>query len=188
VAPLRPALEAGERVFIRHPTAADRTEFVLRADESAALHASWVTAPSATEFDDYLRRAGRGDVLAYLICRLEDRAIAGVANVSDIVRGNFRSAYLGFYAFSPLDGRGYMTEGIRLVLRHIFGRQGLHRIEANIQPDNVRSAQLVERIGFRKEGFSPRYLKIRGRWRDHDRWAILAEEFFAIETRRDARR
>jgi ribosomal-protein-alanine N-acetyltransferase len=81
-----------------------------------------------------------------------------------------------------------MTEGIRLVLRHIFGRQGLHRIEANIQPDNVRSAHLVERIGFRKEGFSPRYLKIRGRWRDHERWAILAEEFFAIETRRDARR
>jgi ribosomal-protein-alanine N-acetyltransferase len=80
-----------------------------------------------------------------------------------------------------------MSEGIRLVLRHAFGAQGLHRIEANIQPGNVASARLVERIGFRKEGFSPRYLKIRGRWRDHDRWAILAEEFLALDRRRSMR-
>lgn len=97
------------------------------------------------------------------------------------MRGNFRSAYLGYFAFEPFAGRGYMREGLGLVLRHAFGAQRLHRIEANIQPDNVRSAKLVEGIGFRREGFSPRYLKIRGRWRDHDRWAILAEEFLARE-------
>jgi ribosomal-protein-alanine N-acetyltransferase len=178
------AVETGERVFLRHPSAADRTEFLARARASARLHAPWIVAPSNEEFDLYLRRAARDNTLFFLICRLEDGAIAGVANVGEIVRGNLRSAYLGYYAFEPFAGQGYMSEGIRLVLRHVFGVQGLHRIEANIQPGNDRSARLVERIGFRREGFSPRYLKIRGRWRDHDRWAILAEEFFARESER----
>jgi ribosomal-protein-alanine N-acetyltransferase len=181
VAALNDAVETGERVFIRHPTAADRSEFLERARASAGLHAPWIGAPFEDEFDGYLRRAGREDVLAFLICRNEDAAIAGVANVSQIVRGNFRSAYLGYYAFAPFYGHGYMHEGLRLVLRHVLGAHDPHRIEANIQPGNERSARLVERIGFRKEGFSPRYLKIRGRWRDHDRWAILAEEFFTRE-------
>ncbi len=69
-----------------------------------------------------------------------------------------------------------MREGIGLVLRHAFGTLGLHRLEANIQPDNARSLTLVEEAGFRLEGYSPRYLKINGRWRDHERWAILAED------------
>jgi [ribosomal protein S5]-alanine N-acetyltransferase len=178
------AVETGERVLLRHPTASDRAEFLTRARASARLHAPWIVAPSNDEFDDYLRRAGRDNALFFLICRLEDGAIAGVANVSEIVRGNFRSAYLGYYAFEPFAGQGYMSEGLRLVLRHVFGAQGLHRIEANIQPGNARSAALVERIGFRREGFSPKYLKIRGRWRDHERWAILAEEFVARESER----
>jgi [ribosomal protein S5]-alanine N-acetyltransferase len=175
------AVETAERVYLRHPTAADRTEFLARARASTRLHAPWIVAPSEVEFENYVRRAGSDRSLFFLICRREDDAIAGVANVSEIVRGNFRSAYLGYFAFEPFAGRGYMREGLRLVLRHAFGAQRLHRIEANIQPDNVRSAKLVEGIGFRREGFSPRYLKIRGRWRDHDRWAILAEEFLARE-------
>ena len=174
-------VETGRRVLIRHPDPADRPEFLRRAAESRRLHTPWITAPSDHEFDDYLAKAGRDNALFFLICRREDDAIAGVANVSEIVLGNFRSGHLGYYAFEPFAGRGYMTEGIRLVLRHVFRERGLHRIEANIQPGNDRSARLVERIGFRKEGFSPRYLKIRGRWRDHDRWAILAEEFLALD-------
>jgi ribosomal-protein-alanine N-acetyltransferase len=178
------AVETGERVFIRAPSETDRAEFVRRAGASLGLHEPWIVAPSDAEFEEYLRRAGRENTLYFLICRREDGAMAGVANISEIVRGNFQSAFLGYYAFEPYAGLGYMTEGIRLVLRHAFDAQGLHRIEANIQPANVRSARLAERIGFRREGFSPRYLKVRGRWRDHERWAILAEEFLAIESQR----
>ena len=70
-----------------------------------------------------------------------------------------------------------MSDGLRLVLRHAFGTLGLHRLEANIQPENRDSIRLVRPAGFRREGFSPRYLKILGRWRDHERWAITAEAF-----------
>ena len=136
----------------------------------------WIVPPaSRAEFMAYLRRARRPTERAFLVCRLEDRAIAGVINVSQIFHGNFQSAYLGYYAGAPFIGRGYMSEGLRLVLRHAFSALGLHRLEANIQPRNRASIRLVRRVGFQREGFSRRYLKIGGRWRDHERWAITAE-------------
>lgn len=110
-----------------------------------------------------------------LVCRRADGAIVGVVNVSEIVRAALQSAYLGYYAFQAHAGQGYMTEGLALVLRHAFRRLGLHRLEANIQPRNLASRKLVRRLGFRKEGFSPRYVKVGGRWRDHERWAIVRD-------------
>ncbi len=97
-------------------------------------------------------------------------------NLSQIFYGPFRSAYLSYYAFVPFARKGYMREGLEAVLTHAFVDLRLHRLEANIQPDNVASAALVRGAGFRLEGFSPRYLRIRGVWRDHDRWAITAED------------
>ena len=61
-------------------------------------------------------------------------------------------------------------------LQHAFKSMKLHRLEANIQPGNAASIALVRSCGFSKEGYSPRYLKIGGRWRDHERWAILASQ------------
>jgi ribosomal-protein-alanine N-acetyltransferase len=60
------------------------------------------------------------------------------------------------------------------VVRHAFRRLRLHRLEANIQPGNAPSVALAKACGFTREGYSPRYLKIAGRWRDHERWAIVA--------------
>jgi ribosomal-protein-alanine N-acetyltransferase len=104
-------------------------------------------------------------------------ALAGVINISEIVRGSFCSAYLGYYAFVPHDGSGHMRAGLAAVIRLAFRSYGLHRLEANIQPDNSRSIALVRGLGFELEGFSPRYLKIGGRWRDHERWALTAESW-----------
>ena len=98
-------------------------------------------------------------------------------NVSEIVRGWLQSAYLGYYAFVPHDGRGYMTAGVTAVVSFCFDTHGLHRLEANIQPGNARSIALANRLGFRKEGYSARYLNIGGQWRDHERWAITREEW-----------
>jgi ribosomal-protein-alanine N-acetyltransferase len=107
----------------------------------------------------------------------ESGELAGVINVSEIVRGPFQSAYLGYYAFVPHAGRGYMTEGLALALRWIFGELRLHRVEANIQPGNAASRALARRLGFRREGLSPRYLKVGGRWRDHERWALTVDDW-----------
>jgi ribosomal-protein-alanine N-acetyltransferase len=76
---------------------------------------------------------------------------------------------------AEMRGRGLMTEAVQLATAHAFAL-GLHRVEANIQPGNLRSIALVERLGFRLEGFSPRYLRMGGEWRDHKRWALLADE------------
>jgi ribosomal-protein-alanine N-acetyltransferase len=103
--------------------------------------------------------------------------LVGVINVSNIIRGAFHSAFLGYYAFSDYAGQGLMQEGMRLVLYHAFRRLTLHRLEANIQPENTASLKLIRQCGFVREGYSKRYLKILGRWRDHERWAILAEDF-----------
>jgi ribosomal-protein-alanine N-acetyltransferase len=79
-----------------------------------------------------------------------------------------------------------MTEALQLALRHAFRTLRLHRIEANVEPGNEASLALVRRAGFTREGFSRRYLKIRGRWRDHERWALLAEEWRPVRTSRRA--
>ena len=170
-------LETGARTYLRAPGLRDERAFLAAVRASKALHDRWVFAPASAEsYRAYVARMRRPDAKAFLVCRRTDDAIAGVINVSQIFMGPFRSGYLGYYAFEPHAGGGYMTEGMRLVLRHAFRTMGLHRLEANVQPDNPRSTALVKRCGFRLEGFSPRYLKVAGRWRDHERWAITAEE------------
>ena len=155
---------------------------------SRRLHGAWVAPPStAAEYRRSLARLQRPTHTGYLIVRRDTRALVGVINVSEIVRGAFQSAYLGYYAFTPEAGRGLMTEGLALVIDEAFRRLGLHRLEANIQPGNRASRRLVRRLGFRREGFSPRYLRIAGRWRDHERWALLREEWREARTALDSR-
>ncbi len=96
--------------------------------------------------------------------------------LSQIFRRGFQNAYLGYYGMQAFAGRGLMSAAVRLAVRHAFDVVGLHRLEANIQPGNLASVALVRRIGFRREGFSPRYLQVNGVWCDHERWALLADE------------
>jgi ribosomal-protein-alanine N-acetyltransferase len=109
-----------------------------------------------------------------LACLRSTGAIAGMININGIVRGRFQNASLSYAAFAPTAGQGYLTEGLGLVIRHAFEQLRLHRLEANIQPGNHASLRLVQRLGFRQEGFSPDMLFIDGAWRDHERWAITA--------------
>ncbi len=123
-----------------------------------------------------------------LVCRRDDGAVVGVFNLSEIVRGAFHSAYLGYYGFAEHSRQGYMSEGLALALRFGFATLRLHRIEVNVQPDNARSISLIRQGGFTREGFSRRYVKIAGRWRDHERWALLAEDWRHLRARGKASR
>jgi ribosomal-protein-alanine N-acetyltransferase len=165
-------------VSIRRPEANDVAELVELVRASERLHHPWVRPPDdAAGFRSYLERLGQDTHHGHLVCLRDGGAIAGVVNVSEIVRGALESGYLGYYAHAAHAGRGYMREGLSLVLSRGFRELGLHRLEANVQPGNAASIGLVRGLGFRREGFSPRYLKLAGRWRDHERWAILAEEW-----------
>lgn len=149
---------------------------------SRRLHGRWVSAPTtAAAFKAYLARfsAARRDVrqAGFVATRAEDNALLGVFNLSEIVRGAFESAYLGYYALAPHTGRGYMTEAMVLALDAAFGELALHRVEVNVQPGNKRSIALVVRVGFAREGYSRRYVRIGKRWRDHVRFAMLAEDW-----------
>jgi [ribosomal protein S5]-alanine N-acetyltransferase len=171
---------SSQRVYLRAPVRADQPEFVALMRASRAFHRPWATAPTDEDrFAAYLADAHRPDFEAMLVCRIDDHAIVGFFNLSQIIRGYSQSAYLGYAVGKPFARQGYMGAGLELVLRHAFTTLRLHRIEANIQPDNHASIALASGAGFHREGFSPRYLKIGGRWRDHERWAILAEDWRA---------
>ena len=168
----------GLRVFLRAPSREDAPELIALNRASRRLHRGFATPPTTTgEFASYLRRSKAPDQACFMVRRIEDARIVGVMNLSQIVHGFFRSAYLGYYAVEPFAGRGYMTEGLALMLDHAFKVLKLHRVEANIQPQNAASKALVARAGFKLEGYSPRYLKVCGRWRDHERWALLVEDW-----------
>jgi ribosomal-protein-alanine N-acetyltransferase len=171
------SLARGPRVHLRHPGRRDREEFLAAVARSRRLHGRWVAPPADDEaYAAYQRRLRRADAHGFLVCRNDDGALAGAITISRIVPDPFRSGYLGYYAFEPHAGHGLMREALDLTVRFAFGELGLHRLEANVQPGNARSIALARRCGFRLEGFSPRYLKVAGRWRDHERWAITVED------------
>jgi [ribosomal protein S5]-alanine N-acetyltransferase len=167
----------GARVRLRVLDRADREEFLELARESRELHRPWTYPPErADQFDDLFARSRRDDFVCLVAVTVQEGAIAGVFTISQIVRGAFQSAYLGYYANAAYAGRGMMREAMEQVLDHAFGPLALHRLEANIQPGNGPSIALARGAGFRLEGFSPRYLLIGGQWRDHERYAITVDE------------
>lgn len=163
------------RVSLLPLSAGDCADFIAAAIASKRLHAPWVAPPlTFRAFHDRLRRLQPPGAYAFAIRRQDSGELVGYADITNIVRGFFQSAYLSYHAFAGQERQGFMTEGLTLVTRHAFRELKLHRLEANIQPANIASIALVKRCGFSREGYSPDYLKIRGRWRDHERWALLS--------------
>jgi len=154
---------------------ADAAELIAANRLSQEYHLPWVTSfTDQAGFDAWFARCLTGPCVGLIAREVATNNVVGVVNISEIVAGAFQSAYLGYYGTLSFSRRGMMTEALRAAIDYAFGDLGLHRLEANIQPGNIASIALVRRLGFRKEGFSPGYLRINGEWRDHERWALLA--------------
>lgn len=166
------------RVRLERPSQRREREYLRAAVRSRSLHRGWVvTAATPEEYRRYLRYARRANQESFFVVDAASGELAGVVNVNDIVRHAQLSGRLGYYAFTPHAGRGLMHEALGLVVARAFGELGLHRLEANIQPGNRRSIAVIEALGFRREGVARGFLKIGNRWRDHERWALLKEDW-----------
>ncbi|MEO7244700.1 MAG: GNAT family N-acetyltransferase [Rubrivivax sp.] len=160
-------------VTIRQIERGDEPAFVQAARRSRRLHGRWVTAPTdGPAFGRYLARFELPASFGFVVLA-PGGELAGAVNLTNVVQGNFRSGYLGYFAFAGHERRGMMRSALPALIRHAFGPLRLHRVEANIQPENTASIALARACGLQREGFSPAYLKLGGRWRDHERWALV---------------
>jgi len=179
---LSKAVEVGKLVFLRPPTDKDRAEFVALRRGSRKFLERWEPIPRAgidpygdTGFDLEMELRETARTRRFLVCRKADGVIVGRLSMSGIERGIQQSCHFGYWMGVAYTGKGYMSEAVRLGLRHAFNTLKLHRVEANMQPTNEASRRVVIAAGLKQEGYSPKYLKIRGRWADHERWAVTRE-------------
>lgn len=169
-----------KKLILRQLQLDDQDEFLSAMKRSQSLHSPWMTAPlTSDEFINFYKRFDQINQICFLLVD-DANQIVGIFNLNEIVRGIFQNAYLGYSAIADFAGQGYMSQGLKLLLEKTFTELGLHRLEANIQPDNIQSINLVKHNGFRKEGLSKRYLKINGIWKDFERWAITYEDWIEL--------
>ncbi|MGE0324888.1 MAG: GNAT family N-acetyltransferase [Polyangiaceae bacterium] len=176
-----PELAQGN-VSLRRMSRNDQRAFVAAARQSRALHQPWIFPPvSPQRFRSWFDNAERRE--RYLVWTKSDEgeALVGYVAINELTWGVFENGCLGYWVNAPWAGQGHMRSALELLVDHVFKRKErrLHRLEANIQPGNLASRRLVERLGFRLEGLSPRFLKLDGEWRDHERWAITREDWHA---------
>lgn len=189
-----PFTAIGERVEVRPPKEADIPAYAEAVTRSARRLAEFAV-PDPDNLPAVIANQSPSYRTFMVLARDPDgeHGLVGRVNVSGVVRGAFRSATMGYDAYDPYAGRGLFAEGLALVVGLVFTDEpqgmGLHRLEANIQPANVRSAGLVRSLGFVHEGFSRDYLYLPGpdgrrAWRDHDRYAVLSSDWPAVPYRR----
>ncbi|MFD7324345.1 GNAT family N-acetyltransferase [Streptomyces sp. NPDC059875] len=164
------------QVVLRPVVEADEARFLELACHSAAFHHPWAELPCTPDlFASYLARSDQVKAACMVLSRRDQGDLVGMININGIVRGPYQRGILGYAAFLPYAGQGYMSAGVALAVHHAFEVMGLNRLEADVQPGNAASRELVRRLGFRREGLSPGFIRIAGVWRDHERWAITAD-------------
>jgi [ribosomal protein S5]-alanine N-acetyltransferase len=171
-----PQLET-ERLILRLITSNDIPE-VIRYFKSNEAHFAPTSPLRADDFfsEEFWRgkpekvredfNAGRV-VKFYLFDRESNRRVLGDVELSQIARGPFQACYLGYGLGEEHQGKGFMLEALKAMIHYAFSELNLHRIMANHLPDNIRSANVLSRLGFTREGVAKDYLLIRGQWRDH---------------------
>lgn len=181
ISPRNVILRMGTRVYIAAPTHKNKNSFLEFIHRNEDYHKPWLYHSFDDRYyDHYLKRIKRGVTQGCFAFEIDTNTLIGVININNILLGGIGSASLGYCGDKLHAGQGLMAEAMDLVLEYAVENIGLHRLEANIQPENIPSLKLVQKVGFRREGFSPKYLQIGGKWCDHERWAILDEEVLGL--------
>ena len=176
----------GKLIGLGYPTERDREEFVALRQASREHLEKWEPIMPGADpfgvgcFDREIENFNTEREQRWLIIEHTTGKIAGRITLGNIERGPFNNGRFGYWIGSGFEGKGYMHEALSLAVKHAFtptadGGLGLHRVCANILVSNVRSRALLERVGFVKEGYSEKYLQIRGVYEDHERWAMTVE-------------
>ena len=163
------------RIAVEVPSLEREGEFLAAVRRSRPLHRRWAAPPrTSRQYKAFLNRVRGPAHYGHFVCT-EDGELAGVININEIAGGRRRTAQLGYYAFLPHAGRGYIRSGLQRVLRVAFRKYRLHRLDVDVQPRNTRSIALIESLGFERRGPSTLCVKLDGRWRDHERWALTRD-------------
>lgn len=173
-----PDSAAADALMLSLVARSDAPDLIRVNQASAGLHRPWIF-PFTNEagFLNWYQGGLAGANVNLLVRDRNTRAPVSVVSFENVVGGAFWNANLSYYGMAGQVGRGRQTAAVRLALGYGFGRLGMHRFEAAVQPANARSRALLERLGFRYEGLSREFLMVDGQWRDHERWALLRSEF-----------
>jgi [ribosomal protein S5]-alanine N-acetyltransferase len=173
-------------VYLRPLTAQDAPALLEVRTRNKAFFEPWEPAQSARHFTlqgqrEEIERAAadaRRDVrYAFGVFLKENDVLIGRVALSNVSRGAWQNATLGYYIDEAQTGRGYATQAVRLALQFAFGPAGLHRVQAAVLPRNVASRRVLEKASFSREGRSTKYLQINGVWEDHEMFAITKEDW-----------
>lgn len=175
----------GEGVYLRPSEMRDYVEWATLREQSRAFLTPWepiwpVDDLTRASFRYRVRRhaeeMARDEAYSFFLFREEDDVLLGGLSFGYVRRGVSQAATLGYWMGEPYAGKGYMTRAVRAACAYVFEKQGLHRIEAACLPNNEPSKRLLERVGFKQEGYARAYLAINGQWRDHLLFALLESD------------
>jgi ribosomal-protein-alanine N-acetyltransferase len=175
----------GPNVYLRPPRDSDWREWAELREVSRDFLEPWEPtwpkdALTRSAYRRRLRHYGEqwrnGSGYSFFVVRRSDAALLGGLTLSNVRRGITQSGSLGYWIGKPYAGQGVMTEAVRSALCFCFDNLTLHRVEAACLPTNIASRRLLDKCGFREEGYATKYLKINGEWADHVLFALLREE------------
>lgn len=181
----------GEGLYLRASEMRDYAEWAELREKSRSFLTPWeplwpIDDLSRASFRYRVRRhaeeMARDEAYSFFIFREEDDALLGGLSFGHVRRGVSQAATLGYWMGEPYAGKGIMTRAVRAACAYAFEKRGFHRIEAACLPTNEPSKRLLERVGFKQEGYARSYLNINGQWRDHLLYALLETDPPPINT------
>lgn len=142
----------------------------LRADEFYTLQGQLDKINKGKEMTE------RDELYAFGIFLNDNQELIGTIALTDVLRGALQGCFVGYALDEEQNGKGYMTEAVRLIVAYAFDELRLHRIEAGVMPHNQGSIRVLEKSGFHREGIAKSNVKINGKWEDHQVLAIINDD------------